>query len=194
MIGSVPGATGALYALRKNLFRPISDKAILDDVAIPLLIAQQGYRCVFEEKAFVYDEPSLSFERESVRKRRTIAGNAQLMTLYPEWFLPGRNPLWFSFVSHKILRLFSPFLLLGMLVLNVFLLDHPFFIWVMALQVVAYGLVVLGWALERKQIRCSLVGIPYMFFMLNMAICLALSDALAGRYEVRWEKSVEAVK
>jgi hypothetical protein len=43
----------------------------------PMQAVMQGYRCVFEPAAIVYDTPSP--EKESSRKRRTFDGVAQLM-------------------------------------------------------------------------------------------------------------------
>ena len=189
--GSVPGATGALYALRKALFRPIPTNTILDDVAIPLMIAGQGFRCVFEGEAKVYDEPSARFEQESIRKRRTIAGNAQLVMLYPRLLLPGCHPLWFRLLSHKILRLSSPLLLLGVLFLNSLLFSDPVFAWTGGMQVVAYGFVLVGWLAKKTGFRSRCLGVPYLFFVLNVTTSLALWDALTGRYEVRWVQSAK---
>lgn len=54
---SVPGATGALYAIRKELFEPIPATTLLDDVVIPMQAIVRGYRCVFEPGAVAWDEP-----------------------------------------------------------------------------------------------------------------------------------------
>ena len=120
-VRSVPGATGALYAIRRELFSSIRSDILLDDVAIPLLIVLQGRRCVFEEAAIVYDVPSESGKAEEIRKRRTIAGNLQLASHYPALLIPWRNPIWFEFMSHKMVRLLSPFLLMALLASNVWL-------------------------------------------------------------------------
>ena len=42
---SVPGATGAFYALRRSVFRPIPTSTLLDDVMIPMQAIEQGYLC-----------------------------------------------------------------------------------------------------------------------------------------------------
>ena len=76
---SVPGASGALYALRRSLFQPIPPETILDDVVIPMQAVAAGYRCLFEPEALAFDLPSSSAMSESIRKRRTIAGAAQLI-------------------------------------------------------------------------------------------------------------------
>ena len=122
-VRSVPGATGALYAIRRELFSSIRSDILLDDVAIPLLIVLQGRRCVFEEAAIVYDVPSESGKAEEIRKRRTIAGNLQLASHYPALLIPWRNPIWFEFMSHKMVRLLSPFLLIALLASNVWLVS-----------------------------------------------------------------------
>lgn len=114
--GSVAGATGAIYALRKSLFRPIPEETILDDVLIPLRAALAGYRIVFEHGARAYDIVSKDMKQEKRRKIRTLAGNWQLLFLEPALAHPRKNPLWFRFMSHKILRLIVPYWAIGMVV------------------------------------------------------------------------------
>ena len=187
---SVPGATGAFYAIRKELFRPIPADTLLDDVAIPMQAVEQGYRCIFEAGAVVYDQPSESLEIEGIRKRRTIAGNAQLMRLYPGWLLPWRNPVWLEFVSHKLLRLASPALLAMCAVSNACLWREGFYGVPLAAQVLFYLLSAGGWFLARGGRRVRALGIPYLFVALNATTALALADALRGRYRVQWQKVV----
>ena len=100
-IDSTVGVTGALYALRKELFRPLDPRIILDDVAIPMDVVQAGLRVLFEPGARVFDRASNASDTEYRRKLRTLAGNYQLVFLEP-WLLdPRRNRLWWQFVSHK---------------------------------------------------------------------------------------------
>jgi cellulose synthase/poly-beta-1,6-N-acetylglucosamine synthase-like glycosyltransferase len=185
---SVPGATGALYAIRRRLFKPIPAGTLLDDVAIPMQAVAQGGRCVFEPAAVVYDVTSSTAGQESLRKRRTIAGVAQLMGFYPEWLLPWRNPIWFEYISHKVLRLTSPILLLVLFACNLMLLDRPVFIVLMALQFAFYVLALAGMAAQRLGKRAGCLGIPMMFVALNITTALALWDALCGRYNAAWKK------
>src|SRR5690606_26522752 len=51
---------------------------------------------------------------ERGRKLRTLAGNFQLVSLAPWLLLPGANPAWLRFASHKLLRLASPWLVLAL--------------------------------------------------------------------------------
>ena len=185
---SVPGATGALYAIRRRFFTPIPPGTLLDDVAIPMQAVVQGGRCVFEPEAVVYDVPSSSAGQESLRKRRTIAGVAQLMHFYPGWLLPWRNPIWFEYVSHKVLRLVSPILLAGLFAGNLLLLDRPVFVVLCVLQAAFYLLALGGMVVQRKGRSASYLGVPVMFVALNVTTALALWDALRGRYNAAWKK------
>jgi cellulose synthase/poly-beta-1,6-N-acetylglucosamine synthase-like glycosyltransferase len=111
-IHSVPGATGSIYAIRKVLFEPIPRGTLLDDVFVPMKIISKGYRSVFDSKAIAYDTISRDFAEEKKRKVRTLIGNYQLLGIMPELLSLKKNPIFFSFISHKILRLFVPFFFL----------------------------------------------------------------------------------
>lgn len=112
--GSAVGVTGALYAMRRELFVPLPAGTVLDDVLIPMRVAAAGYRVVFEPRALAWDQPSQQPAEERRRKIRTLAGNYQLIQLAPWLLAPWRNPLWLRFVSHKLLRLLAPWLLLAL--------------------------------------------------------------------------------
>src|SRR5207237_321685 len=70
--GSVIGATGAIYSVRRELWRPLPHNTILDDVYTPMRIALGGRRVVFEEKARAHDRAIESAGREFARKVRTL--------------------------------------------------------------------------------------------------------------------------
>lgn len=186
---SVPGATGALYALRRSLFRPIPAQTILDDVVIPLQAVTAGYRCLFESAAIAFDHPSDSTVKEGIRKRRTVAGAAQLIVNHAEWLLPWRNPIWFEFVSHKLARLISPLLLLVAGVSNVWLARHPAYALLLTWHIAFYASAIVGWLFQRAGRRSSLFGTQLMFVALNVTTVAALWDALRGRFRATWQRT-----
>jgi poly-beta-1,6-N-acetyl-D-glucosamine synthase len=110
-IGSTMGATGAMYAMRRSLWRPLPPDTILDDVLAPMRCVLDGFRVVFADRARAFDRTARDARTESLRKRRTLAGNYQLLWLEPSLLLPWRNPAWIQFVSHKVARLAVPFAL-----------------------------------------------------------------------------------
>ncbi len=187
-LGSTVGATGALYAFRKSLFRSIDPRTILDDVAIPMNVARAGYRVTFEPAAAAFDEPATDAAREYGRKVRTLAGNYQLVALYP-WLLdPWRNRLLWQFVSHKLSRLAVPWCLMAFLGTSVWLALHgvPAYRPVVAAQAVFYGLAAAGWGLEKLGRHPRWLSIPCGLTLLNVAALAAFFGFLRGTHKAAW--------
>jgi cellulose synthase/poly-beta-1,6-N-acetylglucosamine synthase-like glycosyltransferase len=187
---SVPGATGALYAIRRPLFRPIAPQTLLDDVVIPMQAVEQGYHCVLERGAEAYDTPSASADREGIRKRRTIAGCAQLIVRQPRWLLPWRNPICWEFCSHKLARLVSPLLLATALIGNLLLMDRPEYQVLLSMQLAFYVSAIVGLLYQQSGHKSKLFGPSLMFCALNAVTVAALWDAARGRYNATWQKAV----
>ena len=110
IIDSPVGVYGGFYAIRRRLAAQQPVGIILDDMFQPLSIIRQGYRSVVDQNAYVYDTWPKKVEGEYHRKVRTLAGNFQLFQLAP-WTLGPRNRVLFQLVSHKIMRLVVPYLL-----------------------------------------------------------------------------------
>jgi cellulose synthase/poly-beta-1,6-N-acetylglucosamine synthase-like glycosyltransferase len=182
MSGSVVGATGALYAVRRTLAVEVPAETILDDVYIPMHVAEQGFRVLFDSRARAWDIPDLGADREFRRKVRTLTGNYQLVQLAP-WLLHKQNPLRFEFVSHKLMRLFAPLFLLGMLVASGFMPGVVFrtLFWT---QIVFYLCSLLSY-LRYDLGPISRVGdVAYTFVALNAAAVLAFSNYVTGNMRV----------
>jgi biofilm PGA synthesis N-glycosyltransferase PgaC len=179
--GSVVGVTGAIYAIRRELYTEIPDGTILDDVFVPMNVARKGKRVIFQPSAIARDRIFCEKGKEFSRKVRTLTGNYQLLRLSP-WLLSPANPLLFRFISHKLLRLLVPFLLVLMLVASA-AAAGPFFRGVFWLQVLFYVLAVLG-SLSPSTRRLKPVAIANTFVMLNAAAALAFYNFIAGRNRV----------
>ncbi len=105
--GSVVGVTGAIYAIRRELYAEIPPGTILDDVFVPMHVVKSGKRVVFQPSAIARDRLFSQKGKEFSRKVRTLTGNYQLLRLEP-WLLSPANPLLFRFICHKLLRLAVP--------------------------------------------------------------------------------------
>ena len=150
-VGSTLGATGAIYAMRRSLWRPLPAETILDDVLAPMRAVLAGYRTVFNERARAFDRAAPNADVEMSRKTRTLAGNYQILRLEPRLLLPWRNPVWIQYVSHKIGRLVVPYALLALVISSIAIADRSF-LYAAALiaQAVFYSLAVYGAWLERR--------------------------------------------
>jgi cellulose synthase/poly-beta-1,6-N-acetylglucosamine synthase-like glycosyltransferase len=183
--GSVVGATGALYAVRRELVPVVPPETLLDDVYIPMEVARQGKRVMFEPAARAWDVPDLGAEREFARKVRTLSGNYQLLQLQP-WLLSSANPIRFEFISHKLLRLVVPFALLLALVASG-TVARPFYRAAFVLQLGFYGLSLLGLAGIRMGPAARASDAAWTFVVLNTAAAVAFAKFVTGR-KVAWTR------
>ncbi len=189
-VDSTVGATGALYALRRDLFEPLPEDTILDDVLIPMRIVRRGYRVLFEAGARAYDRPAPSARAEFARKVRTLAGNFQLFA-QERWLLsPARNRLWIQTLSHKAFRLLCPLLLATTFLANLLLVHRPFYRWMAGAQALFYGAALGGWAL-RDGGRHGLpwLSVPYVVCLLSWATVVGFFRFATGRQNVTWERA-----
>lgn len=181
-IDSTCGVTGCLWAMRKELFTPLPENTILDDVFLPMEVVRQGYRVVFDPQAIVYDTPSESSDIEFHRKRRTLFGNYQLLRLSP-WILGGRNRIRFQFVSHKVCRLLVPYFLLLILVSSI-LLPGPFFRCLMFLQIAFYALGGLHRLIPDGTILRKVAAVANFFTVVNFSATSAFAFWLLGYRDI----------
>jgi biofilm PGA synthesis N-glycosyltransferase PgaC len=183
---SMIGATGAISAVRRELFRPIPAGTLIDDVYWPLQVALQGYRVVHEARSRAYDRLPPTVQGEFRRKVRTLSGNYQLLTRLPAALLPWRNPIWLQFVSHKLLRLVVPWALLALLASSAALAGSLYRV-VFVAQVLFYLVALAGLSGEASR-RSRLVSAASSFLVLNAAAWLAFWVWFTGRTGSTWNK------
>jgi biofilm PGA synthesis N-glycosyltransferase PgaC len=188
-IHSTLGATGALYAVRRELYRPIPRHTILDDMAIPMNVVLGGKRVVFDRTARAYDSGATSSATEFKRKVRTLSGNFQLLKQMPELLAPWRNPVLLQFLSHKVGRLLVPYSLVILLVSNLFL-EGTTYRGILILQCAWYLLACAGAVITKRQmfraggVIKSLALFPYTFVLLNWAAVVGLYHFLRKQPDV----------
>lgn len=186
-IGSTVGVTGAIYVLRRDAFIPIPEETLLDDVLIPMNVVMAGQRVLFESEAYAFDVPSSDPVREKRRKTRTIAGNFQLPSLSPALLDPRTNPIWWQFISHKMLRLLAPLLLVSALISNGFIVDlHPILMLTFAGQLLVHGLVLLSLVFDNMR-AFKLVRIVRAFHDLMYFTVLGAWTFFRGRALSSWK-------
>jgi cellulose synthase/poly-beta-1,6-N-acetylglucosamine synthase-like glycosyltransferase len=186
-IRCVVGGDGAIYAIRRGLYRDMRADA-LSDFVNPMQIVMSGYRCIYEPLARSVEEAAESFEKEFRRKVR-IVNRAWRAT----WTLPALlNPLrfgWFSLqlFSHKLLRWLMPLFLAAFLVLNALLLnDGTIYRVTLAIQLVLYALAGLGYLLRHRRSMPRVLSVPFYFCLVNIASARGIVEAYRGRTYTMW--------
>lgn len=176
--GSVVGATGAIYAVRRQLLVTVPAGTILDDVFIPMHVVRRGFRVIFVPSAHAWDVADQGTEREFSRKVRTLTGNYQLVQLAP-WLLGASNPLRFEFISHKLLRLFAPFALAAALIAAL-ALPQPLYRAALLLQIAFYALGLVAMTKWLKGPLARVADAARTFVVLNFAAAVAFIKFVTG--------------
>jgi cellulose synthase/poly-beta-1,6-N-acetylglucosamine synthase-like glycosyltransferase len=179
-VDSPLGVYGGFYAVRRKLASALPEGTILDDMLQPLSVIRQGYRSVLDLRARVYDIWPKSLRGEFHRKVRTLAGNFQLLQLAP-WLLSRQNRLRFELISHKLLRLLVPILLVILLISSGLLANRSlFYAGALAAQIVLYVLAVLG-AVPAIPVLVRIAAPASAFCMLNAAVVVGFYKFLFTR-------------
>jgi cellulose synthase/poly-beta-1,6-N-acetylglucosamine synthase-like glycosyltransferase len=185
-VHSMVGATGAISAVRRNLFRAIPQGTLLDDVYWPLRVAMQGFRVVQVKGAVAYDRLPEKARDEFRRKVRTLAGNFQLAMRLPSALVPFLNPIWLQYVSHKLMRLLVPWMMLAMLLISAIL---PGTLYRALLIAQLVGLVIgLTGLLPMAVSRTRLVSAAASFLVLNAAAWMAFWVWITGKSTRSWTR------
>ncbi|MBI4611881.1 MAG: glycosyltransferase family 2 protein [Candidatus Rokubacteria bacterium] len=187
-VDSTVGATGAIYAIRRELFEPLAVDTILDDVLIPLRIARRGYRVVFEPRARAWDRVAASAREEFARKVRTLSGNFQLFAREPWLLNPFQNRLWLQTVSHKGLRLLTPLLQVVALGATLGMADGFLYRSALAGQIAFYAAALAGYGLRDARRKIPLLTVPYIVCLLSLATAAGFFRFITRRQRVTWEK------
>ena len=166
---SLLGATGPIYAIRRELVRPLPAGCILDDVWLPMQAVLAGRRSVWNKRAVAWDYPT-SLDAEFDRKVRTQAGLFQLL-----WQLPSlwtfRNRLLWPFLFLKMGRLLLPEVLLVCFMAGFWLAD-PWRIGVLGGQAVFYALAAIdAWVPERTALKRLTAPLRAFVTLLAAALC-----------------------
>ena len=186
-IGSCVGADGAIFAIRKDLYRPLKGYD-LNDLVIPLNIIKSGFRGGLDEDAFCVEDTAGSgkgeFNRQvriTARTLRAIFNNASLLN-------PIKYGLFsFEVFSHKVLRLTAPFFLLALFMANAALIfEGPLYAVVFSAQSVFYMAALLECAGAGLSLTKKLFSASYTFSAVNAAILWGWVKYLKGETFVTW--------
>jgi len=184
---SIIGASGCLFAIRRNLYNQIHPSSP-DDFERTLITLSKGYRTVYEPDAIVYEVPTTHSNEELVRKIRMIS---------TEWFALFRNsvllnPVKFPMISfflfsHKLIRWLLSFISIGMLIPSFVLQEYLFFRILFISQIVLYAFASAELIIEKKGKSIKMLKLPGYWLAMNIASFVAFMKFLSGNQQKTWE-------
>jgi cellulose synthase/poly-beta-1,6-N-acetylglucosamine synthase-like glycosyltransferase len=186
-VHSVPGVSGALYAIRAADFVPLAEDTILDDFEIPIRILQKGRMIKFQSGAIMYDRVEESSSKEKQRKVRTLLGNYQSFSRNLWLFNPMHNPIWFQFMSHKVLRLMVPYWMAIMVIAPLFLEGVVYTLFFIA-ESGFYIAVAAAKAFPATK-HNRYIGFCHVFWDMNISAVIALKRYLLDEVNIKWTRT-----
>jgi cellulose synthase/poly-beta-1,6-N-acetylglucosamine synthase-like glycosyltransferase len=184
-LGQLLGANGSIFALRKELCRPIRND-VCNDMVQPIWVAAAGHRCVYEPRALSFEAGSRNLGDELRRRSRIIGrGIRGIAAVWPD-VVRGRAWLvgW-ELLSRKALRYLTP-LWLVMLLIGSALAPGIGYRLLFVLQLLLYVSIPLSFVLPEGGLR-KLTSPAVYFGIGTLAAFLGWWKVLTGSELGRWQ-------
>jgi cellulose synthase/poly-beta-1,6-N-acetylglucosamine synthase-like glycosyltransferase len=192
VLGALLGANGGIYAIRRECFVPLRPDTVVDDFCIAMTIAAAGRSLVYEPDARAVEEAPQQIRDEFKRRVRIGIGNYQAFFRHPEYFLRTGAMTRFAYFSHKVLRWFTPHLLILALLANAVLMDQPVYRALGAIQLGTYAFCLIVYALGRWLTIPRILRLPVYLVAMNVAFGIGFCRYLSGRYAGSWTRTARA--
>ncbi|MDH5766083.1 MAG: glycosyltransferase family 2 protein [Gammaproteobacteria bacterium] len=188
-IGALLGANGANYAIRKDLYKPLPINTIVDDFTIVMDIAINGNCVKYDPEAIAIEEIAPDIASEFGRRVRIGIGNYQALKRYFSFLLPKASTLYFSYISHKIMRWLVPHFMLTALIINLLLIDQSFYYYTFILQLIFYTGCGLIYFLKNYVKVPGVMLIPVFLVSMNIALGVGFIKYITGNYKGNWKRT-----
>jgi cellulose synthase/poly-beta-1,6-N-acetylglucosamine synthase-like glycosyltransferase len=187
-VGSLIGASGCLYAVRRSAYVPLYNEAC-SDFLIATKMVEQGLRAVYEPEAVCTEETNSRTDRELRMRVRVITQTFTDLWRHRSMMNPARSGFYaIQLLSHKVVRYLVPFFLILLLVASILLAPGSiFYAALLFAQIVFYATAALSCVLEYFGVHSRLLSLPQYFVLANLASLVAFYKFLSGERYARWE-------
>ena len=185
-LGATLTPSGAIYAVRGEIYTPPSPDVLVDDILTLMSVRSAGFQVHYDPEAKAVDFPAASVAGEFRRRVRIAKGSFRAL---PELLrAPKTRFTSFAFFSHKLLRWVLPLLMLAVFVSNLFLLRGAFYRVTLAAQLLLLLWAAVGYVFRQplRRVRFSLVG--YFLIAMNLAFLIGMLRSFGGNREVSWQR------
>ncbi len=179
---------GAMYAVRREHVEFPKNGLIADDFVTAMNVGLRGLRIIYDRTAIAEEDPTPSDGQEFRRKVRVVAYAIQ--SYFKGEGRPGIRQfrLWWTYVSHKLLRWFVPVFLGLALASNMVaaFISGPWR-YVLGAQMALYLAALIGWkfpSLDSKVFR-----VPYYFVLVNTAALVGIWRGIRSRQSAVWVRT-----
>jgi len=182
------GAYGACYAVRNELFTPVPEGYSVDDFFITMKVLEKKYKSILDLEAVGYENVPNRLREEFRRRIRISAGNFKNLVYFYKLLWPPFTGLSFSFLSHKVLRWICPFLLILVILANVFLYSfHPFYKVTLYIQAVLLVIPFIDHLLRKIGLHIVILRFITHFYTMNLALFAGFLKFIKGSETDIWQ-------
>jgi cellulose synthase/poly-beta-1,6-N-acetylglucosamine synthase-like glycosyltransferase len=187
--GSMIGAQGGCYSIRKKLFAPVPSNFLVDDFFISMNVLQKEFKTINELDAVCNEDVSNKISEEFRRKVRISIGNFQNLSIYKNLLWTKGFGIAFSFLSHKVLRWFAPlFIIINIFTgYALFMMNVPLFKNIFTIQLISLLIPMIDTLLKKANIHLTLFRFITHFYLMNLALLLGIIQYLKGVKTNVWE-------
>ena len=185
--GTMMGAFGACYAIRKEYFVQIPPNFLMEDFFITMGVIKNKKHSISDLDAKAYEDVSNLVQEEFKRKVRISAGNFQNLFYYKALLLNPFSGAGFSFWSHKVLRWVSPFLLIiSFFTLLVLQFQNLFYTLLLFLHIFLMLTPFTDWLLKRMGLHNFAIRLAAYFYIMNLALLIGFIKYIRGIKTNAW--------
>src|SRR5437763_4635712 len=188
--GCVMGATGGIYAVRKDLFPPLPAGTVVDDFVAALRVLAAGSKVAYEPEAVAHEETAPDHVGEYRRRVRIAAGGFRALSQHRDLLSPRHGFTAFALWSHKVLRWFVPHALVVAFVAHLFLARAgTFYSLALLTQCTAYALAALSLlGMTPRHVR-AVADAAAHFVEMNAALLVGFVKYSRGAQGQTWMRT-----
>ena len=167
-IDMIMGAEGGCYAIRNNLFSKVPSKFNVDDFYITFQVLLKNRKALFNPLSICKEDVPGAMQDEYRRKVRISSGNFQNLFFFKAILYRFWKPFGFAFLSHKVLRWYTPFFILAAL-LSAFFLSNvsALYHWAFMLQL---AFIILAFINFYLKLNHNILKFITHFYFMNLAL------------------------
>lgn len=186
--GSMIGAFGGVYSIRKEAFDEVPSNYFVDDFYITMHVLERGGKVITELDSVSYEDVSNKVSEEFRRKVRISIGNFQNLARFKKLLFPPFNGLAFAFLSHKVFRWLGPFFIILMLVSSAILAPNSVFYRLLFFGQLFFIMLSIIDFLLRK-IRIHILSLRFLshFYLMNLALLTGFFKYIFGTGNNIWQ-------
>jgi cellulose synthase/poly-beta-1,6-N-acetylglucosamine synthase-like glycosyltransferase len=186
--GTMIGPFGGCYAVRKELFEKVPSNYLVDDFFVCMNVLAKKKLAINNLNAQVFEDVSNNLSIEFKRKIRIAAGDFQNLNHFKRLLFPPYKPVAFCFLSHKVIRWFGPFFLIGAFIANLMLaFTSPFYLVLLLLQLTLAILPFVDFLLKKLNLHVVFLRFITHFYSMNLSLLIGFIKSMKGIKSNVWK-------